>query len=75
MKLFIWTRVERLTYNYHDEGGVAIVAPSLELARSMLLNPNINGPCTALTKPPDAVYEVSDEHVPVMYVFPDAGCC
>lgn len=74
MKLFIWSNVDRLTDSYHQEGGVAIAAPTLELARCMLLNPNAE-PCEALTKEPDAVYELAGEPEPRMFVFPNAGCC
>lgn len=74
MKIYIWSSVEHLTDNYHQRGGVAIVAPTLELARCMLLNPNAK-PCEAMSKEPDAIYDLEGDPVPRMYVFPDAGCC
>jgi hypothetical protein len=36
MKVFIWTNINKVSYNYHDDGGIVIVAESLERAREMM---------------------------------------
>lgn len=78
MKLFIWENVEYLTTNYHDSGGLVIMAETLERARELVPahtdddgNPRI---CEAMTQPPDAALTVESEQERV-WIFPDAGCC
>ena len=36
MKVFIWERLEQATGNYHSEGGVMVVAESVERAKEMV---------------------------------------
>jgi hypothetical protein len=74
MKLFIWKRVNELTDRYHDNGGCAIVAESLESARELFrkAEPELN--CGLLHKEPDFESEVSAAE-PRLFIFPDAGCC
>jgi len=74
MKLFIWKRVSELTANYHDSGGCAIVAESLEAARELFRKeePELN--CGLLRQEPDFESEVSAAE-PRLFIFPDAGCC
>lgn len=75
MKLFIWHRVDNATDNYHSEGGVAVIADSLERARE-ILKPRTgknDRECEALTTEPDVVREC--EGPDAVFVFPDAGCC
>jgi predicted fused transcriptional regulator/phosphomethylpyrimidine kinase len=86
VKLMIWNRVEKLTANWHDEGGLVIVARDLEHARAILQESqdrenaerarygDTAGPCEAHTKNPDVVYDVGDAE-PRIFVFPDVGCC
>jgi hypothetical protein len=72
MKLFIWERVAGVTDSWHDEGGLTVIAPTLERARELIEN-ECQG-CTADKMPPDLEIccDPSDEQV---FVFPDAGCC
>lgn len=39
MRLFIWQRVDNLTYHYHPEGGLVVVAKDLERARELIKDP------------------------------------
>lgn len=81
MKIFIWQYVTYLTNNYHAEGGVAVIAETLESARAMLPHPHEEHACSATVEEPDAVYELAGPDGPVgpleprLFVFPDAGCC
>lgn len=73
--LYIWNSVSDLTDNYHNGGGVVVVAPSLERARKIIKeNCYSEHPdkCGALTEPPDHVIDLSEERC---FIFPDAGCC
>uniref|UniRef100_A0AAU6VZJ0 Uncharacterized protein n=2 Tax=unclassified bacterial viruses TaxID=12333 RepID=A0AAU6VZJ0_9VIRU len=66
MKVYIFNYVDEITSNYHDGGGLVVVAESLERAKEMF--PQIGD--TA----PDDILETS-EKFEKSYIFPDAGCC
>lgn len=66
MKTFIWQRVEKLTDNYHEEGGLLIIAESLE--RACEIEPKIIG------IKPDLEYVCADQ-LDKKIVFPDSGRC
>ena len=68
MKIFIWERCDNVTYNWHHEGGLAIVAATLERARELSENAD------ACRIPPDfeANVDATEEKV---FIFPDKGCC
>ncbi len=36
MKVFIWVEISDVSYSYHDDGGIVIVASSIERAREMM---------------------------------------
>ena len=74
MKIFIWENVEKLTGNWHDNGGVVVMATSLEAARALIKAEAAAG-CEALEKAPDSEFEVKGKHEPRLWSFPDAGCC
>lgn len=66
VKIFIWKDLAGLTNRWHDGGGLAIVAPSLERAHET------NPACAAA--PPDWSADVSETEE-VEFVFPNSGCC
>ena len=75
MKMFVWESVGGLTCNYHDGGGVLVIAEDLERARKVLLNTDgISIHCEALDDVPDFSASVDCQEEKVM-TFPDAGCC
>jgi len=76
MKIYIWFDVSGLTYHYHDNGGLVIIAPSLEKAREFFLveHPE-QAECEMLTIEPDEVLDLKDEITSRVYRFQDAGCC
>lgn len=84
MNLYIWDRVENATNSYHSEGGIAVIAESLDRARELIAEntkqrewdedesrPSI---CEALKTEPNLIREgcSGPEHISI---FPDAGCC
>lgn len=73
--MFVWENVCELTNNYHDGGGVVIVANDLESARQLLKESiPLNSKCNALKVDPDYVTSVTAEKDEI-FIFPDAGCC
>lgn len=79
MQLYIWENVrEFLTDNYHNGGGLAIVAENLTRARELFLNESSSPDsrkCEILTCDPDHIYNVDAEAKEKVFIFPDAGCC
>ena len=71
MKIYIWENVTAVTNNYHDGGGIAVIAESREAARALLPYKK----CGAHVAEPDAEYEIAGDAAPRVFVFPDAGCC
>ena len=76
MKIFIWRNVKKLTDNYHDDGGVIVVAETVERAMDLVPYTGDGERTTRVLGPPDSIYTlpvgVSEEKVTV---FPDNGCC
>lgn len=64
MKIFVWQYVDGLTDNYHDGGGVVVVAESLERARQLV---------PALKDEPDRAFEVAGPAVEESLIFPDGA--
>ena len=60
-------------YDYHDEGGLVVVAEDLELAL-VLVTKETEGRVTELP-PPDATYDLSRIAPDKVFIFPNAGCC
>lgn len=71
MNLYIWHRVEKASGNYHDGGGVVVIAASLDRAREMV-EATAKG-CAASTEEPDLVRPC--EGPEFIAIHPDAGCC
>lgn len=74
MRLFIWKFVNNCTSNYHNGGGVLVVAPDLDAARVWIkTRDDIPVECGAHQKAPDIEREC--EGPELVIVFQDAGCC
>ena len=71
MKMFVWENVGNLTGNYHDGGGVVVIAADLEDARKQIKGACEKG-CTALKDAPDFTANVEADEGKC-FVFPDAG--
>jgi hypothetical protein len=82
MKIFIWSNLMKVSRRYHSEGGLVVVAESLEAARE-IIREQVDAPkdvhskaldCDAKTTEPDEVFDVG-EAKEYFCVFPNAGCC
>lgn len=74
MRMFVWKYVSELTNNYHNGGGLLVVAPDLFSARVWLkTRDDIPVDCEAYEKAPDIERECEGPEIVV--VFQDAGCC
>ena len=82
MKLFIWNNLSYITFSFHNNGGVAVVADTLDAAKDAIpFCPDDLGLKTSVVNrsqrdvgEPDACFEVGDVPATV-FVFPNAGCC
>ena len=71
MNIFIWEQIEKVSNNYHREGGLVIFAESEQRARELA---NSTDGVELGDEPPDHVISC-DETPENVIVFPDAGCC
>lgn len=78
MKLFLFQRVKQVSESYHPEGGLVIVANDHDHAHALIADMEDIQP-TDSEWAESIIYELQEafEHnpKPVVYVFPDAGCC
>jgi hypothetical protein len=75
MKLFVWNDVDGVSHNYHDGGGVVVIAETLDRAREIIVSEGRSKPdCGALKADPDLVRDCAagEEYIAI---HPDAGCC
>lgn len=83
MKVFVWKDLMEVSTNYHREGGLVVVAESLERAREIVKEKvdvrdyEYQDPvdCEAKSVDPDAQYNITDDAEEGFFVFPNAGCC
>ena len=76
MKVFIWKNIKKLTDNYHSDGGLVIVAETLQRAIELAEARGVEfskGDYDELT--PSNVYNTDDSAEEKVFIFPDAGCC
>jgi hypothetical protein len=76
MKVFIWERIQKLTDNYHSDGGLVVVAANLQRAVELAEAEEVEfskGDYDELT--PSNVYNTDDSAEEKVFIFPDAGCC
>lgn len=74
MNVYIWKNVRRASEGYHDDGGVVVIASSLDVAREELRREyhytfrdgrtstytRVPADCGAFTEEPDAAYALMD---------------
>ena len=77
MNLFIWNEIDHVSNNYHNHGGLVVVAKDLDQAiEAIKQSPEIPDNCGALTTAPIAMFALeSTWDITSVYVFPNAGCC
>jgi hypothetical protein len=74
MKIFIFQRLDKVSYNYHEEGGLVVVAENAEQVKE-LIEKEGNIEITDKEWKDVITYELMDNEKPRVFVFPDAGCC
>lgn len=72
MKIFIFEDVEKCSDNYHEGGGVVVIADDEDRARDVANS--IHGCHIQPDEKPVASYDVATDEEKV-FIFPDAGCC
>lgn len=87
MFVFIWKKIEECSNSYHKDGGVVIIAPTIERARELAFYEDSEydfekkesirfvKPMRGIDKEPDFTIKVSDDIKEQIIVFPDSGCC
>ena len=87
MKVYIFKEVEQLTDNYHEGGGLVVVAKDKEHVKELIKWANeydkwdethLKDAEIALTEKEwegVIVYPTNDDAKANVFVFPDAGCC
>ncbi len=73
MKIFVWERLEQATDNWHPEGGVMVVAETVEHAKDLAQKQGVTFGNQYDTEVIE--YELVGIHEEKVFVFPDAGCC
>lgn len=71
MKLFLWKFLDHVSYRWHSDGGLVIVAESLAAAKSLASKDED----IIIDKEPDYIYEVAGQPDQQIFVFRNAGCC
>ena len=73
MNAYIWYNTGPISGNYHDGGGLLIVAPDIDRARE-LWQEDFGG--IAADDDPDLTLRLADpDEFERVVTFPDAGCC
>lgn len=76
MKIFIFQDVDKVSGNYHPEGGMVVIAESEEKAKKLIAEEDEWIELEDSDWENAEVYSLLDELVPPkVIVFPDAGCC
>lgn len=74
MKVFIWDYVEKLTDNYHSDGGLVVIADNEQDARIIAMERGVVFKGDEELK----TYKLDDTHLGMeneVFIFPNAGCC
>lgn len=72
--MFVFTRIDQVSDNYHAEGGLMIVANNQEHAKEMIKEEK-DIEITNEEWEDVKVYDLAGDYKPRIFVFPDAGCC
>lgn len=77
MKIFIFERVEKLTGNYHPEGGLVAIAKDEDEVMRLVQEQESELVYGLRDNEWEQVqiFDLAEEVEPRLYVFPDAGCC
>ncbi|MGL5391812.1 MAG: hypothetical protein ACRDA8_10660 [Shewanella sp.] len=73
MNIYVWERIEHCSDSYHEEGGVVVIAKSLDEAIAMAEGKGCKFTEHEAANPSEAL-EVAGG-VEAVYIMQDAGCC
>jgi hypothetical protein len=74
-KMFVWENANGVSSNYHDDGGVMIIADNLDVARQLFEKTGGTSKKSEVLKcEPDYMTSVVSEEDKI-FIFPNAGCC
>ncbi len=68
MKVYVWVRIEKCTDNYHEDGGVVVIAESEERARELA---NKKEGCFICEDEKPEIVGFEEK----VFIMPNAGCC
>jgi len=74
MKVFIFERIDKLTDNWHPEGGLVIIANDIEHAKEVI-SANSQIAVTEEEWAKVESFELANEAELKFWTMPDAGCC
>lgn len=73
MKVYIFLHVETLTSNWHEDGGLVVVAEDKRHAKRLIAAERVSPTDDEWAKA--VVFKVEGSPKPAVFVFPNAGCC
>lgn len=74
MKIFIFNRIKKCSCNYHEEGGLVIIAESIEHAKELIKQDKCISISAREWKNVES-FDLIGNIEPKFWVMPDAGCC
>ncbi len=74
MKIFIFNRIEKCSSNYHEEGGLVIIANDTEHAKELISSDDAIVVTDEEWSEVES-FELLESVSPKIWVMPDAGCC
>lgn len=73
MKCFIYEDLEKVSDNYHENGGLVVFAKSID--RAVIIANEVSGVVLDKSDTPNVIVDVDSKKQESVHVFPDAGCC
>lgn len=80
MNVYVWESLNKMSESYHCDGGLVVVAESVEKAYELLRAKDRDGytvpeDSDVFKTEPDATYPTEPIYSPRVFTFPNAGCC
>lgn len=74
MRMFVFEYINQVSSNYHQEGGLMVIAKDREQVEELI---KTEGSISITDSEWEEViiYELKNDEQPKVFVFPDAGCC
>ena len=75
MNMYIFENADKVSDNYHEGGGLAIVAADIEHVKQLVEATNGTVRLSDDDIKQVTVYPLKGKHEAKIFAFPDAGCC